>query len=57
MGLYVACQDTLAFGKKKTLLGKHLNLATYQKCDEFHDSTITLNRLQEVGYGESPQSS
>lgn len=27
---------------KETLLGKHLNLATYQKCDEFHDSTITL---------------
>lgn len=42
MGLYIACQETLAFWKKKTLLGKHLNLATYQKCDEFHDSTITL---------------
>lgn len=42
MGLYVACQDTLPFWKKNSLLGKHLNLATYQKCDEFHDSTITL---------------
>jgi hypothetical protein len=41
-GLICSLPRHLGILKKKTLLGKHLNLATYQKCDEFHDSTITI---------------